>query len=490
MSKKVIVIGSGFGGIATAALLAKEGYSVTVLEKNEQAGGRASKLQEKGFTFDMGPSWYMMPEVFDRFFAEFGYQTSDFFKLQKLSPQYRVYFEDKTHVDITGDFKKDAALFESFEPGAGKKLRQYLDEGELKYRIAVDSILYKNMDSILDFAKNKELAKNGSKVGVLQPMEKYITKFFKNHKLQQIMEYNLVFLGCSPHNAPALFSMMGYVDMELGVWYPEGGIYSVVEAMVKVAEEQGVRFVFNSPVTSIITTGDSVHSVETAKKTYEADFVVSNADYTHTEDLLSDQTKRNYSHKYWKKRVKAPSAFLLYLGVKGKLPKLKHHTLYFGADWKKHFSEVFDGKKWPQDPSIYINNPSATDPTLAPKGHSALMVLVPVAVSLEENEAWKKMYADYIISFIDKNIGLNLADSIVYKKIFSVSDFADRYNSYDGNALGGVAHTFFQSALWRPSNKSKHLRNLFFTGAGTVPGIGVPTSIISGHLIRDRIVKK
>jgi len=486
--QKVIVIGSGFGGLSAAALLAKDGYEVLVIEKNEQAGGRASRLQEQGFTFDMGPSWYMMPEVFDHFYAQFGKTSKDFFALKKLSPQYRVYFEDQSFVDITGDFETDAALFESFEPGSSQKLRQYLDEGELKYRISIDSILYKNTDSLLDFAKNKELIKNSPKVGVLEPMDSYIKRFFQHPKLQQIMEYNLVFLGCSPQNAPSLFSMMGYVDMELGVWYPEGGLYSVVASMESLARQNGTQFLFNAEVSQIEVSGGRAQAVVTGDgQRFEADFVISNADYPHTEDLLSDQSTRNYSQKYWQKKVQAPSAFLLYLGVKDEIDGLQHHTLYFGEDWKQHFSEIFNEKVWPQEPSLYINNPSVTDPTLSPKGHQALMVLVPIATGLSENEAWKRRYGDYIIDFIEEKMGLELRRQIVYRKEFSVSDFAQRYNSFDGNALGGMAHTLFQSAVWRPSNRSKQLSNLFFAGAGTVPGIGVPTSIISGELARDRV---
>lgn len=489
MAKKIIVIGSGFGGISSAALLARDGHQVTVLEKNSQPGGRSGRLSVGGFHFDMGPSWYMMPEAFDNFFAEFNLKSSDLLDLKMLKPQYRVYFGDGTHLEISGDHKKDRALFESYEKGAGEALDRYLDEGRLKYRLAMDSILYKNQDSLLSFAANKDLILNAHRVGVLEPMESYIKKFFKNHKLQQVLEYNLVFLGCSPSNAPSLFSMMGYVDMELGVWYPQGGLYSVVEAMVRVARDQGVDFKLNQEVQQIVTEGGRVIGVKTKSGLMKADVVVSNADYVHTEDLLSDQTKRNYSKSWWKKRIQAPSAFLLYLGIKGKVPKIKHHTLYFGDNWKDHFSDIFDHPRWPQEPSIYINNPSASDPSLAPKDHQALMVLVPIATGLAEDESWKKLYADYIIGFIERKIGVKIADKIVVKEIFSATDFASRYHSYEGGALGGIAHTFFQSSVFRPANKSKHLHNLFFAGAGTVPGIGVPTAVISGHLIRDRVRK-
>lgn len=351
----------------------------------------------------------------------------------------------------------------------------------------MDSILYRNMDSIFDLANNWELIKNSPHVGVLEPMHRYVKKFFSHHKLQQIIEYNLVFLGCSPQNAPALFSMMGYVDMGLGVWYPEGGLFGVVKAMEQVAQEQGVEFVYNSPVTSLEVEDGRIHTVHCGDTKYTADYVVSNADYVHTEDLLSEQSLRTIPRKHWQKKTLTPSAFLLYLGVKGKLPKLQHHTLYFGTDWQKHFADVFDHPRWPQEPSVYINKTSATDPSVAPKGHENLMVLVPIAPGLEENDMWREHYANFILDFLEAKLDIKLKENIVVKEIFSITDFAERYNSYAGNALGGLAHTFFQSAIWRPANKSKKVANLLFSGANTVPGIGVPTSVISGHLVRDRL---
>jgi len=484
--KKIVIIGAGAGGLASGALLAKAGFDVTILEKNEQAGGRASLLEEDGFRFDMGPSWYLMPDVFERFFAEFGKKPTDFFKLHKLDPQYRIFFGDGTHHDIVRDLEKNKAFFEKIEPGAAQKFEEYLAEGKLKYEVAVQQFLYKNMDSVLDMLQ-PEILKHAHKLHLWQNMHQYVQKYFKSTKLQQILEYTLVFLGGAPSNTPALFSLMAHVDFNLGVFYPEGGFYAVIEAMRSLAEEHGVVIKYNEPVESIITEADLVTAVRTSKATYSTDAVVANADYAHVEDLLDDERLRMHSKESWEHKTLAPSAFLLYLGVKGKLPKLKHHTLYFGENWQQHFEDIFDKPQWPQQPSIYINKPSATDKTVAPKGHENVMVLVPIAARLKETPRWREMYADYILDYLEDTMKMKLKDKIVYKKIFSVSDFAERYNSLGGNALGGLAHTLFQSAVWRPNNVSRLVPNLFFAGANTVPGIGVPPAIISGHLAEERV---
>lgn len=484
--KTVIILGAGFGGLAAAALLAKDGYQVTVLEKNEQPGGRASSLSAEGFRFDMGPSWYMMPEVFEKFFAEFGKKTSDYFNLIPLKPQYRVFFGDKTQLDITGDIEKDKATFEQLEPGFSEKFDRYLRESKQKYEISMSSVLYRNMNTLFDLV-NIDMIKMGRNMGVLQPMHSYISKFFRHPKIQQILEYNLVFLGCSPKNAPSLFSLMTHVDFNLGVWYPEGGITSLVRAAESIGREHGVTYVYNAPAQQLVVENGKITQVVTPTKTYTADIIISNADYRFTESILSDQSLKEYSESYWNKKVMTPSAFLLYLGVKGKLPKLEHHNLYFGEDWSKHFDDVFTHPRWPIDPSIYINKASQVDGTVAPKGHENLMVLVPIAPGLEETTSWRSHYADYIISFMEERLDIELKEQIVYKKIFSVTDFEQRYNSYKGNALGGLAHTLFQSAVWRPNNFSKKIPNLFFVGANTVPGIGVPPAFISAHLVRERV---
>lgn len=486
--KKIAIIGSGIGGLAVASLLAKNGYNVSVFEKNEQAGGRAGLLKEKKFTFDTGPSWFMMPDIFDRYFSEFGKKTSDLLKLYPLNPQYRVFFEDKTVVDIEGDLKKDSKTLSKFEKGIYKKLKKYLKESEQRYNLAVKSVLYKNADNPLNLISG-DLAKNGSNLGIFLPMHRYVSKFFKSKKVQQIIEYNLVFLGCSPDNAPSLFSIMAHVDFNLGVWYPKGGIYELVRVLVNLGKKYGVKYYFNSPVEKIITSNDKVSSLIVKGKKISFDFVVSNADYKFTEDIIDSQDKRTYKKDYWDEKVYAPSAFLIYLGVKGKLNKLIHHNLYFGSDWKKHFREVFDDPNWSLDPSIYINKTSHTDKSVAPKNHENLMILVPISVSLPEDESWKESYSNFIIEFIEEKIGVKIKDRIVYKKVFSVSDFEKRFNSHKGNALGGLAHTLFQSSIFRPKNKSKKLKNLYFVGANTVPGIGVPPAVISSHLILERIQK-
>lgn len=488
MSKKkqIVIIGGGVGGLAAAALLGLDGHRVTVLEKNNSLGGRARMLKKDGFTFDMGPSWYMMPDVFDTFFREFKAKTSDFLQLLKLDPQYRVLFHDGTHVDMHLDMKKNKEVFENIEKGSGKKLDAYLSEAKLKYELSMQTVLYKNIDSIFDFF-DWQLIKNGAILKPFMTMDQYIKQFFKSEKLQQIIEFTLVFLGGAPHNMPALYSLISYVDFKLHTFYPKGGMYALIEALVKLGKKYGVEYVTSAEVTSLQVVDGVIESIITKEKTYTSDAVIANADFAHVESLLSDQTACMYSKKYWQQKTFAPSAFLMYLGIKGKIPQLAHHSIYYGSGWQKHFKEIFEHPAWPQEPAVYINVPSMTDPKMAPQGCSTVMVLVPIASGLAENESWKENYGNYIINYLDSALHIDLASRVISKTIFSVSDFERAYNSMRGNALGGLAHTLLQTGPFRPPNKHAKVRNLFFAGANTVPGIGVPPAIISAQLVRERV---
>lgn len=488
--KRVVIIGGGIGGIAAGALLAKAGMQVTVFEKNDELGGRAAVLRTKGFTFDLGPSWYLMPDVFERFFAELGKKTKDLLQLQKLTPQYRVFFSDNTVYDVPRQPKKVAQLFEQIEPGAGQAFGRYLKASEIKYRLALDHVLYKNVNHSWNLL-SLELLKHGLQLHPFQSMDQYVKSFFHSEKLQQIIQYTLVFLGGSPKNMPALYSLMTHVDFKLGVFYPTGGFNRVVATLLNLASEAGVTFRTNAPVTKILVDAEKRACGVVLKngEKIEADFVIGNADYHHVESLLPDDRLRTRSEASWKKAVMAPSAFLLFLGVKGTLPELAHHNLIFAKNWQDHFSEIFDRPAWPKVPSLYINRPTATDRSVAPKGHENLMVLVPIAAGLRgDTEKQRKTYTQHIISLIEKQLNITLRDRIVFQKVMSITDFTHRYNSYQGNALGGQANTLWQTGPWRPPNQSKKVKHLFFVGAGTVPGIGVSTALISATLVRDRII--
>lgn len=487
--KNIIIIGSGFGSLAAAALLAKDGHTVTVLEKNEQLGGRASVLKADGFTFDMGPSWYLMPEVFERYFAEFDKKPTDFFKLIPLEPQYRNYFADGTVYDVLKDPNTTIAYFESVEKGAGEKLKTYLKKAEQMYRISIDHFLYKNMDSFFDFW-NPALLNLNLSMSMAKSMESYVYAQFKDAKLRQLLTYSLVFLGCSPKNAPAVFTQMAHVDFNQNVFYPEGGMSAVVNALVKLGKQYGVKYVLNEPVEELQILDKKIKTIKTKNHALVADIVVSNADYAHTESLFSEENSRSYSTEYWKKRTYSPSAFLMYLGVDGVVPEFLHHSFIFSQHYDQHYVEVFDQPKWPKEPSLYINKASATDRTVAPKGHENIMILVPIAINLSEDARSKEEYAEFILNLIKKRTGVDFQSKIVYQKLFSVSDFSQRYNSYGGNAFSGLANTFLQSTFFRQSNKHKKVKNLYFVGVNTQPGVGVPPAIISAHLLQKRLAKE
>lgn len=486
--KTAVIIGSGFGGLGSACLLAKAGWDVTVLEKNEQVGGRASQFKTKGFTFDMGPSWYLMPDIFEHFFELLGEDVNDHLRLEKLAPSYRVWYKDTfLKADIYSDLEKDRATIEQLETGASRQLEAYLNQAGYQYGIAKDRFMYKNYDSIRDFF-TAEMALEGRKLKVLSSMDRYVKKYFKTDAMQKLMQYPLVFLGSSPYNTPALYNIMSHIDFNMGVYYPKGGIYEIVKALKNIAKKHGVKIKVNSPVAKIIVEDGRAAGVELENgKVIRADAVISNADIHHTENALLKPEQRMFSQKSWKKRTLAPSAFIMYLGVKGKVPELTHHNLLFSKDWKTNFKEIFDRPRWPKDPSLYVCKPSETDASVAPKDHENLFVLVPIASNLKYDDKLLEDYGDKILATIEKDMhAKSLQSRIVYKKFFCVDDFASRYNSYGGSALG-LAHTLRQTAIFRPNNISKKVKDLYYVGAGTNPGIGMPITLISAELMYKRL---
>ncbi len=484
--KKVLIIGAGFGGLSAAAFLAKDGFDVEVLEKNEQAGGRASIFREKGFTFDMGPSWYLMPDVFEQFFACFNKKPEDFYKLRRLDPAYRIFHGKNDYVDVSADLEKNLDLFERMETGAKDKLIQYLKQSKYQYTVSMQDFLYRDYKSIFSFF-NRRMLTEGRKLHVFESLDTYTRRYFKNDKLRKILEYSMVFLGGAPKNTPAIYSLMSHIDFNLGVWYPEGGIGSVVKAIEDVARSYGARFTYNSPVERINIVNKQARSVVVAGNEIEADIIISNADYHHTETQLLDSSHQTYSERYWKKRTLAPSAFMLYLGYDRKIEGLEHHTLFFDNDWVRHFDSIFKNPTWPENPSYYVSCASKTDPTIIPAGGEALVILVPVASGLEDSDELRKTYTEKVLTHLEHILGQNLHGAIV-QKVFSQRDFKSFFNAYQGTALG-LSHTLMQTAVFRPRHRSQKVSNLYYTGQYTHPGIGMPMCLISSTLVAEEIKK-
>lgn len=486
--KKVLVVGAGFAGLATAALLARQGFEVVVLEKNDRPGGRAQVYEKDGFRFDMGPSWYLMPDIFERFFRQFGREPSDFYELRRLDPSYRVFFGPDDWVDVSSDFEDNVRLFESHEAGAGERLREYVRVAEYQYRAAIGEFLYKDYRSLFDFFTRKTMVE-GRKLHVFESLDKYAKRFFKSERLRRILEYSMVFLGGSPSNTPAMYSLMSHVDFNLGVWYPDGGIGSVVRALQTVGEQQGVRYEFGSEVRRIAVEGSRAVAVETVQGTHRADAVVVAADYAHAELNLLDEAHRTYGERFWRKRTWAPSALLMYLGLDQPVPKLLHHTLSFEHDWVEHFDAIFRAPAWPDKPSYYLCCPTKTDPSVAPPGHENLVVLVPVASGLQDDNETRERFADQTLEALEGLVGTSVRDSIVCKTIFSQRDFANVFNAHRGTALG-LSHTLLQTAVFRPSQRSKRVSNLYYAGQYTHPGIGLPMALISAEIAASIVQKE
>jgi phytoene desaturase len=479
------IIGAGFAGLSSACYLAKQGHKVTVLEKNKEIGGRARLWKHEGYTFDMGPSWYLMPEVFEQFFEHFDKDLKDYYKLSRLDPYYRVFFDKEDSVDVTADLNKTKELFESFEPGGAKKLEKYLKSAEYKYNTAMSEFLYREYKSIFQFF-NRKLMIEGTKMGVFQRLDKFVSKYFSSRRAKQILEYAMVFLGTSPVKAPALYSIMSHVDLNLGVFFPEGGMGAVALGMAKLAEELGAEIKTSQDVKKILVKDKKAYGVKTAEGEQHFDLVLASSDYAHTEMELLEPQYQSYKEKYWEKAVVAPSMFLIYLGVNKKLPKLTHHNLYFRENWSEHFDTIFEKPSWPEDPCFYVSAITNTEKEMAPKGKENVFILVPVAPGLDDNDEIRKSYAEKTLEHVERITGESIRDHIDIMRVYSHRDFKEDYNAFKGTALS-LAHTLFQTAIFRPAHRSKKVKNLYFTGQYTHPGVGVPMTIIASELVAKEI---
>jgi len=487
--KKVIVIGSGFAGLSAASNLAKAGYEVTVLEKNSMAGGRCRVFYEKGFTFDMGPSWYWMPDVFDRYFEGFNKKTADYYNLIRLNPSYSVFFEGDEKWEIPADMNELENLFESVEKGAAQQLRKFLADAKYKYEVGINDLVHKPSRNITEFI-SLPLLIDVFKLDVFGSIYKQLRKYFTNPKLLQLMEFPVLFLGATPQNTPALYSLMNYADMSLGTWYPMGGMYKIVEGMQKLAEELGVKFIFNEEVIEIKTSVGEIQEIITKNNTYRADIIVAAADYQHVDRKLLPNKQANYSEKYWNERVLAPSSLLFYIGLDTKVPNLQHHNLFFDEDFSIHADEIYTNPQWPSKPLFYASAPSKTDSSVAPEGCENLFLLIPVATDVKEDtEEIREKYFNVLADRLLQRTGVDIRNHIVYKRSYAHADYKADYHAFKGNAYG-LANTLMQTAILKPSIKNKHLKNLFYTGQLTVPGPGVPPSLISGEVVAKEIIKE
>ena len=486
MRKSAIVVGAGIGGLSLACQLAHRGFAVRVLEKNASCGGRARTWRSHGFTFDMGPSWYLMPEVFDRFFESVGASRERLYPLKRLDPSYRVFFSRDGFTDVTTDEAGTRALFDGFEPGGGRQLERYLADARYKYETAMREFVYREYSNLAQFL-NRRMLLEGLRLNVLGSLDRHVRKYFHDRRSRQILEYHMVFLGGSPYNAPGMYAILSHVDLRQGVYYPDGGMGTVVGALERLACAQGAQILLYHEVTGIEATGRRASRVRVRNgEAYEADVVAVNADYAFAETTLLDPAARSITERAWKRKTLAPSFFILYLGLSKRLARPLHHTLYLAPDWDRHFDHIFKHPAWPLDPCFYLSCTSKTDPTVAPPGGETVTILVPVASGLPDTDDTRRRYRDLVIRHVETTLSERLQDSISVERVYSPRDFRADYNAYNGTGLG-LAHTLPQTAVFRPPHRSRKLENLYYTGAYTHPGVGVPMALISSQLVADRI---
>ncbi|MBU2940023.1 phytoene desaturase [Lacinutrix sp. C3R15] len=482
--KKIVIIGSGFSSLSASCYLASKGFDVTILEKNKTVGGRARQLKKEGFVFDIGPTFYWMPDVFERFFNDFNTSTKDFYNLHKLKPAYQIYFGKKDSISITDNFEAIKNTFENIEKGSANKLQQFIDKAQKNYDIAIKDLVYKPGEHVFEIINSKTILKLYE---FILTIKKQVSGYVKNKKLQKILEFPVLFLGAKPSNTPSFYNFMNYADFKLGTWHPEGGMYEVVNAMHSLATSLGVNIITNCAVKQINTENNKVISVTTSKKNYACDILLSGADYHHTETLLPKEL-RQYTENYWNKKTFAPSALLFYVGFNKKLKNVSHHTLFFDTDFDAHAKTIYDTKEWAEKPLFYASFPSITDASSAPQGKEAGIFLIPIAPDAEDTPEIREHYFKQLIERIEKMTGETIKNNILFKESYCVKDFKEDYNSYKGNAYG-LANTLTQTHVLRPKLKSKKVSNLYFCGQLTVPGPGVPPSLISGKIVSDLILK-
>jgi phytoene desaturase len=522
MTTPVVIIGGGIAGLAASALLARDGYDVTLLEKHAEVGGRAGTWSKDGFRFDTGPSWYLMPEVFDHFYKLMGTSSAEQLKLTKLDPGYRVLFEDdgvypSRPIDVRADREANLELFESIEPGSRPAMERYLASAKDTYEMATKRFLYTSFEKFGPLVRADVLARTPKLAKLLQEsLYKFAARHVSDPRLQQILGYPAVFLGSSPYITPSMYHLMSYLDLEDGVLYADGGFNRVIESIRDIAVAEGVNLITRANVTKILTTVNPAGHSKKAKaagveyitttasgkpsaggpKTLAADIVVSGADLHFTETQLLPENLQTYGQKYWDKKVAGPSAVLLYLGVKGEVPELEHHTLLFTNDWQDNFGRIFNEPTSIPDPaSIYVCKPSATDSKVAPKGDTNLFVLVPIPADPSigkggidgKGDKLVEAIADRVIEQIATWAGVpDLASRIVVRRSVGPADFANDLNSWQGSALG-PSHILSQSAFFRSGNVSKKVDGLFYTGGTTIPGIGLPMCLISAEILLKRL---
>ncbi len=485
MKKSIIILGSGFSSLSAACYLAKQGYDVTIFEKNATIGGRARQLKRDGFTFDIGPTWYWMPDVFERFFSDFNKKPSDYYVLEKLNPAYSVYFGKDDYITIKDTLEKILLAFEKEEKGSSVKLQKFIDKAQDNYNIAIKDLVYNPGISPLELISIKTAKKLNQ---FFSTIKRDVRKTFKNDRLIKVLEFPVLFLGAKPSDTPSFYSFMNYADFGLGTFHPQKGMYQVILSMESLAKDLGVKIKTNTPVSKIITKDKKAVGVITKGETHLANVILSGADYHHTETLL-EKPLRQYSESYWDKKTFAPSSLLFYVGFDKKIKNVNHHTLFFDVDFDDHAEAIYDVPHWPENPLFYASFPSKTDDSTAPKNKEAGIFLIPLAPGLKDTPEIRHFYFTKIIKRFEELTSQKVKDHILFKKSFCVNDFIKDYNSYKGNAYG-MANTLMQTAFLRPKLKSKIVDNLFFTGQLTVPGPGVPPSLISGKLVSELIIKQ